>query len=111
MNGETAGPVRIDWIASYSHAMIADLDLLKFLRFAHAACCLLVQVFLIFGKSGWIGGLVGDLLKQQGARFEYASCRLEDRAAIISEIERVSSRPSELTQIFVQDLGFDPRNR
>jgi hypothetical protein len=46
-------------------------------------------VFLIFGKSGWIGGQVGDLLKQQGAKFDYASCRLEDRASILAEIERV----------------------
>ncbi|KAI8474769.1 MAG: hypothetical protein J3K34DRAFT_406524 [Monoraphidium minutum] len=46
-------------------------------------------VFLIFGKSGWIGGLVGDILKQQGAKFEYANARLEDRASIIAEIERV----------------------
>jgi hypothetical protein len=48
------------------------------------------QSFLVFGKSGWIGGLLGDLLKAQGAKFEYANCRLEDRAAIISEIDRVS---------------------
>lgn len=47
------------------------------------------QVFLIFGKTGWIGGLVGQYLKEQGAKYEYANCRLEDRAAVISEIERV----------------------
>lgn len=46
-------------------------------------------VFLIFGRTGWIGGLVGQYLKEQGAKFEYANCRLEDRAAVISEIERV----------------------
>ena len=49
------------------------------------------QVFLIFGRSGWIGGLVGELLKQQGAKFDYASARLEDRAAILKEIERVGA--------------------
>lgn len=46
-------------------------------------------VFLIFGKSGWIGGLVGELLKKDGYKFEYANARLEDRATIVSEIERV----------------------
>lgn len=46
-------------------------------------------VYLVFGKSGWIGGLVGELLKEQGARFEYASARLEDRSAVVAEIERV----------------------
>jgi nucleoside-diphosphate-sugar epimerase len=47
------------------------------------------QVFLVFGRTGWIGGLVGDILKQQGARFEYATARLEDRAAVLADIERV----------------------
>lgn len=45
--------------------------------------------FLIFGKSGWIGGLVGGMLKEQGATFEYGTCRLEDRAGVIADIERV----------------------
>lgn len=49
-------------------------------------------MFLIFGRTGWIGGLVGQYLKEQGAKFEYASCRLEDRAAVLAEIERVSLR-------------------
>ena len=47
------------------------------------------QVFLIFGRNGWIGGLVGELLKAQGAKFEYATARLEDRAAVMADIERV----------------------
>lgn len=46
-------------------------------------------VFLVFGKSGWIGGLVGELLRQQGARFEYATARLEDRSGVLADIERV----------------------
>ncbi|KAK9790364.1 hypothetical protein WJX73_008080 [Symbiochloris irregularis] len=45
--------------------------------------------FLVFGKSGWIGGLVGDLLKQQGAKFEFATARLEDRAGVLADVERV----------------------
>ncbi len=35
------------------------------------------------------GGLVGDMLKQQGAKFEYATARLEDRAAVLADLERV----------------------
>ena len=50
------------------------------------------QVFLVFGRSGWIGGLVGELLTQQGARFEFANARLEDRAGILADIERVSAK-------------------
>ena len=55
-----------------------------------------MQVFLIFGKSGWIGGLVGDLLKEQGAKFEFANARLEDRASIIAELDRVRIRQQGL---------------
>ena len=40
------------------------------------------------------GGLVGDLLKAQGAKFEYATARLEDRAAVLADIERVRRQPA-----------------
>ena len=50
-----------------------------------------LQVFLVFGKSGWIGGLVGDILKAQGAKYEYASARLEDRNGVLADVERVNS--------------------
>lgn len=43
----------------------------------------------MFGKSGWIGGLVGKMLKDGGVQFEYATARLEDRAAVLADIERV----------------------
>lgn len=43
---------------------------------------------LVFGKSGWIGGLLGEFLEQQGIPFEYASARLEDRMAIQAELDR-----------------------
>lgn len=46
-------------------------------------------VFLVYGKSGWIGGLVGEILKQQGATWEYGTARLENRDAILADIERV----------------------
>ncbi|KXZ54160.1 hypothetical protein GPECTOR_5g258 [Gonium pectorale] len=45
-------------------------------------------VFLIFGKSGWIGGLLQEELKKQGATYHLADARLEDRAAVIAEIEK-----------------------
>ena len=35
------------------------------------------------------GGLLAELLKQQGAKFEFATARLEDRAAILADFERV----------------------
>ncbi len=50
-----------------------------------------MQVFLVFGRTGWIGGEVGRLLDQQGACWEYATARLEDRAGILADIERVNA--------------------
>jgi hypothetical protein len=32
---------------------------------------------------------VGEILKKQGLPFEYAEARLEDRAAVLADIERV----------------------
>ncbi len=49
------------------------------------------QVFLVFGKSGWIGGLIGQLLKERGLKFEYANARLEDRSEVIADLERVKT--------------------
>lgn len=46
-------------------------------------------VFLVYGKSGWIGGLLGTYLKEQGIRFEYGTARLEDRKGIEADIRRV----------------------
>ena len=48
-----------------------------------------LQVFLVFGKSGWIGGLIGQLLKERGLKLEYANARLEERSEVIADIERV----------------------
>eukprot|EP00931_Biecheleriopsis_adriatica_P103688 TRINITY_DN78492_c0_g1_i1.p1 TRINITY_DN78492_c0_g1~~TRINITY_DN78492_c0_g1_i1.p1 ORF type:complete len:679 (+),score=157.97 TRINITY_DN78492_c0_g1_i1:53-2089(+) len=42
--------------------------------------------FLIFGKTGWIGGMLGDLLRKQGYEFEYATTRLENRESVEREI-------------------------
>mmetsp|Transcript_14685 Transcript_14685/g.41315 ORF Transcript_14685/g.41315 Transcript_14685/m.41315 type:complete len:316 (-) Transcript_14685:130-1077(-) len=45
--------------------------------------------FLIYGARGWIGSLLCDLLKSQGLPYEHGTARLEDRAAIMADIERV----------------------
>lgn len=60
-------------------------------------------VFLVFGKTGWIGGLLGELLKAQGAKFEYANARLEDRSAILADIERVGQMhaPAGLQHVLI----------
>lgn len=45
--------------------------------------------FLVYGRTGWIGGLLGSYLREQGIRFEYGNARLEDRKAIEADIRRV----------------------
>ncbi|ESQ48497.1 hypothetical protein EUTSA_v10020227mg [Eutrema salsugineum] len=38
--------------------------------------------FLIYGKTGWLGGLLGKLCEKQGIPYEYGKGRLEDRASL-----------------------------
>ncbi|RYR77885.1 hypothetical protein HN873_001590 [Arachis hypogaea] len=42
--------------------------------------------FLLYGKTGWIGGLLGDLCRAQGIDFSYGSGRLENRASLEADI-------------------------
>jgi 3,5-epimerase/4-reductase len=42
--------------------------------------------FLIFGGKGWLGGLLTELLKEQGEEVHIATARLEDRAAIQKDL-------------------------
>ena len=51
-------------------------------------------VFLVYGRSGWIGGLMGKLLTEQGAMWSYGIARLEDRGGILSDIQR--ARPTHV---------------
>lgn len=46
------------------------------------------QVYLLFGKNGWIGGMLIDLLKAQGKTVHLADSRTQDRGAVIAEIEK-----------------------
>ena len=50
--------------------------------------------FLLYGKSGWIGGLLGEYLKEHKIAFEYGRARLEDRRGIEADIRRV--RPTHV---------------
>ncbi|CAN6481118.1 unnamed protein product [Victoria cruziana] len=44
--------------------------------------------FLIYGRTGWIGGLLGKICEAQGISFEYASGRLENRDQIEQDVEK-----------------------
>ncbi|KAF3446500.1 hypothetical protein FNV43_RR11679 [Rhamnella rubrinervis] len=50
--------------------------------------------FLIYGKTGWIGGLLGKLCNERGIVFEYGNGRLEDRKSLLEDIRRV--KPSHV---------------
>ncbi|KAL9664287.1 hypothetical protein QQ045_019686 [Rhodiola kirilowii] len=45
--------------------------------------------FLIYGRTGWIGGLLGKLCEKQGISYEYGKGRLEDRASLLKDIQSV----------------------
>ena len=63
-----------------------------------------MQKFLIFGKTGWIGGLLGEILTAQGADWEYANARLEDRSAVIAELDRVRPATSQAMITALQSM-------
>ena len=44
--------------------------------------------FLIYGRTGWIGGMLGHLLEEANHTFFYGSARLYDRKAIEEDITR-----------------------
>ncbi|CAJ1947752.1 unnamed protein product [Sphenostylis stenocarpa] len=50
--------------------------------------------FLIHGRTGWIGGLLGILCQAQGILFQYASGRLENQASLERDIAEV--RPTHV---------------
>lgn len=50
--------------------------------------------FLIYGKTGWLGGLLGKLCEKQGIPYEYGKGRLEDRASLIADIRSI--KPSHV---------------
>ncbi|XP_030466822.1 trifunctional UDP-glucose 4,6-dehydratase/UDP-4-keto-6-deoxy-D-glucose 3,5-epimerase/UDP-4-keto-L-rhamnose-reductase RHM1-like [Syzygium oleosum] len=45
--------------------------------------------FLIYGRTGWIGGLLGKICEKQGILYEYGKGRLENRAQILADIQTV----------------------
>lgn len=46
--------------------------------------------FLIYGRTGWIGGVLGKLCEAQGIPYTYGSGRLEDRRSLIADLDSVN---------------------
>lgn len=47
------------------------------------------QSFLIWGGEGWVAGHLKTLLKSQGKKVESTTIRMQNREAVIAELERV----------------------
>eukprot|EP00903_Cladosiphon_okamuranus_P015515 g14325.t1 len=47
------------------------------------------QVYLLFGKTGWLGGKLTTLLQEQGKTVHLADSRLENRESVLKEIETI----------------------
>ncbi|KAI3921876.1 hypothetical protein MKX01_005565 [Papaver californicum] len=45
--------------------------------------------FLIYGRTGWIGGLLGQICDKQGIAYEYGSGRLEERSTLVADIQKI----------------------
>ncbi|KAK5813961.1 trifunctional UDP-glucose 4,6-dehydratase/UDP-4-keto-6-deoxy-D-glucose 3,5-epimerase/UDP-4-keto-L-rhamnose-reductase RHM1-like [Gossypium arboreum] len=45
--------------------------------------------FLIYGRTGWIGGILGQLCEKHGIPFEYGRGRLENRASLMADIQNI----------------------
>ncbi|KAL0002211.1 hypothetical protein SO802_015992 [Lithocarpus litseifolius] len=45
--------------------------------------------FLIYGRTGWIGGLLGKICEKQGIPFDYGRGRLQERSQILADIQTV----------------------
>ncbi|KAG0615155.1 hypothetical protein M758_5G019400 [Ceratodon purpureus] len=45
--------------------------------------------FLIYGRTGWLGGLLGKLCEKQGISYEYGSGRLENRSSLEADVAAV----------------------
>ncbi|XP_019193709.1 PREDICTED: trifunctional UDP-glucose 4,6-dehydratase/UDP-4-keto-6-deoxy-D-glucose 3,5-epimerase/UDP-4-keto-L-rhamnose-reductase RHM1-like [Ipomoea nil] len=45
--------------------------------------------FLIYGRTGWIGGLLGKLCEKQGIPYEYGRGRMEYRTQLLADIQSV----------------------
>lgn len=52
------------------------------------------EVYLLFGKNGWIGGKLIELLTLQGKTFYLAESRTYNRESVLSEIEKY--KPSHI---------------
>jgi len=49
----------------------------------------MTRVLIFGGKTGWIGGLMGGILQEQGIEFINANSRIESREAVAKELDEI----------------------
>lgn len=42
--------------------------------------------FLIFGQTGWLGGVLGRICEKKGYEYQFATCRLQEREKVAREL-------------------------
>lgn len=47
------------------------------------------DVYLLFGKNGWIGGMLIELLTKQGKTFHLAESRTQNRESVAAELDKI----------------------
>lgn len=47
------------------------------------------ETYLVFGKSGWIGGMLQDIMKSKGITFKLAQSRLQNRESVAKELDEI----------------------
>ncbi|XP_040376729.1 trifunctional UDP-glucose 4,6-dehydratase/UDP-4-keto-6-deoxy-D-glucose 3,5-epimerase/UDP-4-keto-L-rhamnose-reductase RHM3 [Oryza brachyantha] len=45
--------------------------------------------FLIYGRTGWIGGLLGKICEKKGIPYQYGKGRLEERSSLVLDIQTI----------------------
>ncbi|GAB2224125.1 hypothetical protein Droror1_Dr00004872 [Drosera rotundifolia] len=74
-----------DWWADISNALLPHPESHPEVRgFQHNGSI----KFLIYGRTGWIGGLLGKICEKEGIPFEYGKARLEDRMQVLVDITK-----------------------
>lgn len=54
-----------------------------------AASAVPTESYLLFGKGGWICGILAEMLTQQGKTFKIADSRMENRESVARELDEV----------------------
>nr|KJB27003.1 hypothetical protein B456_004G271200 [Gossypium raimondii] len=61
--------------------------------------------FLIYGRTGWIGGILDQLCEKHGIPFEYGRGRLKNQTSLMADIQNI--KPTHVFNIRVRGVTFN----